>query len=156
MEASVAQSLPFNSVQFEVLSSRLESSFIAWKYLEHLLTKYSHKDDLIQLLGYYQYKRAFSVRAEVQPKVKESSPEWKVWEHVSRGLGVGVVIESSALEELYDMPSKNIEKSLRHLKGVGFEIRSHRTNKQIPKDSYLIPYPFPTLNNRSLQGLTEL
>ncbi len=156
MEASVAQSLPFQSVQFEVLSLLSESSLIAWKYFEHLLTEYSHKDDLVQLLGYYQYKRAFRIKADVQPKVKESNAEWKVWEHVSRGLGVGVIIESSTLEELYAMPWKTIEQSLRHLKGIGFEIRSHLTNKQIPKDSYLIPYPFPTLNNRSLQGLTEL
>jgi DNA (cytosine-5)-methyltransferase 1 len=42
------------------------------------------------------------------------------------------------------------------LKTIGFEIRSCNTNKQIKEGDYLIPYQFPTLNERSLQRLTEL
>lgn len=156
MDPSVAQSLPFHEVQFQSSSLGIESTMVSWKYFEFLLTKYSHKDDLIQLLGYYQYKRLFSIKSEVDPRLKKADANWVIWEHVSQGVGVGQIVEDYILTELYDLPWEVVSNSLRHLKRVGFEIRSSKTNKQIPKGSYLIPYPFPTLNSRSLQGLTEL
>lgn len=156
MGLSAAQVLPFKSVEFEVSSDRPESSMVAWKYFEHLVTEFSHKDDLVQLLGYYQYKRLFSIKAKVHPKLKKSDPYWTIWTNVTQGLGVGEIIRGSLLEELYNAPWEVISNSLYQLKSVGFEVRSSKTNKQIPKGSFLIPYPFPTLNNRSLQGLTTL
>ena len=47
-------------------------------------------------------------------------------------------------------------KHLQVLKRLGFEIRNHNTNKQIKEGYLLIPYCFPSLNERSLQRLTEL
>jgi DNA (cytosine-5)-methyltransferase 1 len=40
---------------------------------------------------------------------------------------------------------------LRELRRLGYEARSHDTNPQIPKGSFLIPYAFSTLTPDSVQ-----
>jgi len=57
---------------------------------------------------------------------------------------------------MFGVPQKELHAILTTMKEIGFEIRNHRTNKQIPAGHILIPYAFPTLNERSLQRLMRL
>lgn len=128
-----------------------------WKFLEKLIKKYAHKDDLIQLFGYYQYRSESVIKLSVFDDELKKKHFWKLIDYLNSGLiPVGKSIRLSEIQEITETDSKICITSLKLLKEIGFEIRSHKTNPQIQKDSYLLPYPFPTLNGRSLQRLTNL
>jgi len=132
-------------------------SFLAlWKFLEIKLRSLVHKDDLIQFFGYYQYKQAFHFDLKLSKEDIEPWFFWKVISHVTRGECVGKTLNINDIAGYYNMDKLHLLEALKILKSIGFEIRNCNTNQQIKKDYYLIPYQFPTLNERSLQRLTEL
>jgi DNA (cytosine-5)-methyltransferase 1 len=67
--------------------------------------------------------------------------------------GIGVATQSSAqgFGFLWDVNPDNVFYYLQSLRHLGYEVRNHNTNPQIPKGEYLIPYAFPTLNSKSVQ-----
>ncbi|MBX2999709.1 MAG: DNA cytosine methyltransferase [Caldilineaceae bacterium] len=137
-------------------SSSPRSLLAIWKYYEHLVKKYAAKDDLVQLFGYYQYKMAFSVSMTlVDPSLTVSS-FWRVVQQISSGHAVGSISPITTLAELFEVTEAELAAILVQMKELGYEIRNHRTNRQIPADHILIPYAFPSLNERSLQRLTRL
>jgi DNA (cytosine-5)-methyltransferase 1 len=71
-------------------------------------------------------------------------------------LSVGVIHATTAIAEMFNISEKELSTIFISMKQIGFEIRNHRTNRQIPMGSILIPYAFPSLNERSLQRLTSL
>lgn len=86
----------------------------------------------------------------------KSSPLWSFVSGVTQGIGVGSITELSALCADYDCSTDMLMEFLENLKNIGYEIRNNNTNKQIKTGMILIPYGFPTLNERSLQRLTRL
>ena len=56
----------------------------------------------------------------------------------------------------YGVDKKTLLYQLKDIKRLGYEIRNQNTNQQIKDGEILIPYSFPSLNERSLQRLTEL
>ena len=81
---------------------------------------------------------------------------WKVLSQISKGYSIGKIIHVNELSSDYGVPKDNLIAELKALKKLGFEIRNHNTNKQIHEGMILIPYTFPSLNERSLQRFTEL
>jgi len=81
---------------------------------------------------------------------------WRVASLVTKGVSVGTTIHIDQLIACYGLGKERLKQVLFEMKTIGFEIRNKSTNKQIKEDHYLVPYPFPTLNERSLQRLTEL
>lgn len=144
------------SITLRSFSEKEESVLALWKYLEKIITDIELKDDLVQLFGYYQYKQAYKVSIKIFGSHIMEAPFWKVLSKISEGYGVGKITRISELEQTFLMPEEDIIKSLKRLKKLGFEIRSTNTNQQIPNGMLLIPYAFPTLNERSLQRFTEL
>ncbi|WP_218576666.1 hypothetical protein, partial [Desulfobacter latus] len=69
---------------------------------------------------------------------------------------VGKILPISEISELYNAEAETLISQFQKLKLLGFEIRNHNTNRQIEEGYLLIPYSFPSLNERSLQRLTEL
>lgn len=149
---------PVGNIKFSLTSKSGSSrSLLAmWKVFEHLVRIYAIKDDLVQLFGYYQYKNSFDMNMMLFSESLILSDFWKVVKSVTNGQGVGSVCHSLELVDIYEISQKRLYPILTELKLLGFEIRSHRTNKQIPEEHILIPYSFPTLNERSLQRLTNL
>lgn len=138
-------------------STNQKSLLALWKIYELLVKRYLYKDDLVQMFGYYQYKLAYSLTMNIVENSLSLLPFWHVARKVTSGDGVGVIRPISQLTALYDLSSEEeLFSCLRELKNIGYEIRNHRTNKQIPNGFVLIPYSFPTLNERSLQRLTRL
>jgi DNA (cytosine-5)-methyltransferase 1 len=127
-----------------------------WKFLEKKVKELAHKDDLIQLFGYYQYRQDSLYRFVFLNKRMRRDPFWKVASQIISGIAVGSPLPLSELSDIYDVENNVLLTVLRQLKDIGYEIRNHNTNSQIKKDHYLIPYPFATLNERSLQRLTNL
>lgn len=152
--------LPAN---YELSSIILNSSSIdpnsvlaLWKYLEMTVKQYFHKDDLVQLFGYYQYKRKYSIRYKLHDPSVTDCPFWKVLSQVSSDKGVGRITSINDLARLYSISTDDLMSVIRDLKRIGFEVRNHNTNRQIGRDSILIPYAFPSLNKRSIQRFKEL
>ena len=142
-----------------LLNSNTSNSFslvALWKFLEKKVKELAHKDDLVQLFGYYQYRQE-SVYEFIfmDDKLKQDS-FWKIIAQIVSGVAVGVPLHISAMSNIYGIDENRLVSSLKKLKQIGYEVRNHNTNTQLHKDYYLIPYPFATLNERSLQRLTNL
>jgi DNA (cytosine-5)-methyltransferase 1 len=137
--------------------SKDHSSITAiWKYLEFMIKKFFHKDDLVQLFGYYQYSNNYEIVLKIDDPKLKIEPFWKVLIEISRGSLVGSIRSMSEIADVYGVDELTLFSQLRNIKGLGYEIRNHNTNQQIETGHFLIPYSFPSLNERSLQRLTEL
>ncbi len=138
-------------------STEVKSLLALWKIYELFVQRHLFKDDLIQLFGYYQYKQAYLMAMTITNNLLSISPFWSTVQKVTSGYGVGIINQASELACLYNLSSdEELLSCLRAMKDIGYEIRNHNTNKQIPNGMILIPYSFPTLNQRSLQRLTRL
>ncbi|MBP7960784.1 MAG: DNA cytosine methyltransferase [Caldilineaceae bacterium] len=138
-------------------SSRHESMLGLWKIYEYYVKKYLVKDDLVQLFGYYQYKKVFSFTMKLLDESLMTDAFWDTVKRVTMGVGVGEIVSAPELTFSLGLSSDDeLFSCLRMMKKIGYEIRNHKTNQQIRKGMVLIPYPFPTLNERSLQRLTRL
>jgi DNA (cytosine-5)-methyltransferase 1 len=138
-------------------STEVKSLLALWKIYELFVQRYLCKDDLVQMFGYYQYKQAYSINMTIVNKSLLNSPCWIVLQKVTSGYGVGAINKLHELTHLYRLSSnEELFSCLRIMKDIGYEIRSDKTNRQISNGMILIPYSFPTLNERSLQRLTRL
>jgi DNA (cytosine-5)-methyltransferase 1 len=121
----------------------------AWKALEEEVRERFGYADMVQASGYYTYGhkvRGTTLRA---PRVDP----WPVLTQVMSGLGVGETLHLKRLVSHWgvDYDAAQARREFAQLKQLGFEVRNHRTNPQIPRGKYLIPYPFPTLTPESVQ-----
>ncbi|MBE2221419.1 MAG: DNA cytosine methyltransferase [Anaerolineae bacterium] len=148
--------LTINAIIMQSFSSNPDSVTAIWKYLESLVKSHFHKDDLVQLLGYYQYSNNYATSLSIKDASLNEFPFWRVLANVSRGNIVGNLAHISDISSAYGIDEDTLSSQLRKLKSLGFEIRNHNTNQQIKNNHILIPYSFPSLNERSLQRLTEL
>jgi len=144
------------SITLRSFSRNQKSVLGLWKYLEQIIKEYAHKDDLVQLFGYYQSKKLYTVDIKVFDSSLSENFFWKVLVQISKGCNIGKMMRIDELSYNYGVSSENLIIALKELKTLGFEIRNHNTNKQISEGMILIPYSFPSLNERSLQRLTEL
>jgi DNA (cytosine-5)-methyltransferase 1 len=76
--------------------------------------------------------------------------------NITEGLAVGLPLHINEMSDIFQFENDSFKKSIKDLKAIGYEVRNHNTNPQLDVDCYLIPYEFPTLNERSLQRLTSL
>jgi DNA (cytosine-5)-methyltransferase 1 len=75
---------------------------------------------------------------------------WRVVQCVTRCIGTAAQLTATEFAELWGV-KEDVFFYLQSLKAMGYEVRSHNTNPQIPAGKYLIPYAFPTLNSHSVQ-----
>jgi DNA (cytosine-5)-methyltransferase 1 len=121
-----------------------------WKAFEEKLTELTDKADLVQLSGYYQYNTRINGTLTFQPQL-EVDTFWRVVQCVVTGIGVAIQISAQGLAALWAVKAEDVFSYLQCLRRMGYEVRNHNTNSQIPKGEYLIPYAFPTLTPRSVQ-----
>lgn len=150
------QTASVSSIIIRSFSSQHSSITAAWKYLERLIQRLFHKDDLVQFFGYYQYSNNYSINLKVDDPKLSLDSFWKVLIYISQGTLVGVIQPLTELSMVYGIDAKTLINQLKVMKSLGYEIRNNNTNQQIKDGELLIPYSFPSLNERSLQRLTEL
>lgn len=143
-------------ITMQSYSNQLSSITVLWKQLETIIRLYYHKDDLVQFFGYYQYPNKYLITINYTNKTLNKDAFWGILSHVSQANLVGKIYAIEDFSFNYKIEPQSLLTQLRKLKSLGFEIRNHNTNKQIKNGFILIPYSFPTLNERSLQRLTEL
>ncbi|MBD2522933.1 DNA cytosine methyltransferase [Nostoc sp. FACHB-133] len=132
----------------KALDTQLYTSL--WKAFEEKLTEATGKADLVQLSGYYQYNARISGIITFHPKL-EVKPLWRVIQCVARCIGTAAQLSATELADLWGVKAEDVFSYLQSLRAMGYEVRNHNTNPQIPKGEYLIPYAFPTLNPKSVQ-----
>ena len=119
-----------------------------WKAFEAELVFHEVRADLVQLCGYYQYIPKF--------QAKVSAFNAGSWigvglRRIIEGHGVRKILSLEDLASAVHLDKSKIPEFVGILKTFGYEARNSETNPQIPSDSYLIPYAFPTLTNLSVQ-----
>jgi DNA (cytosine-5)-methyltransferase 1 len=121
-----------------------------WKVFEEKLNETTGKADLVQLSGYYQYNARISgvLNFFVESKVNSF---WRVVQCITRCMGTSAQLKAAEFAKRWGVKEEEIFVYLQSLRAMGYEVRSHNTNPQIPVGEYLIPYAFPTLNPKSVQ-----
>jgi DNA (cytosine-5)-methyltransferase 1 len=172
----VSEESGFNYPKFEItLSHKLQKKWILdvekvvlmgyslneatftglWKAFERELVDIGIKADLVQLFGYYQYEPIANIRMTFLDE-KHIPKKWRIIQKVVTGLGVGKILKTDSLAKFWSIDSKHVFRYCRFLKDLGYEVRNKNTNPQIPENSFLIPYQFPTLNPMSVQLRKQL
>jgi DNA (cytosine-5)-methyltransferase 1 len=121
-----------------------------WKYFEETLIKLTGKADLVQLSGYYQYNPRINGILTCDPSLKEDL-FWQVVQSVVEGIGVAKQLPAKKLASQWGVKAQAVFNYLESLRRLGYEVRNNKTNPQISKGKYLIPYAFPTLMPKSVQ-----
>lgn len=121
-----------------------------WKAFEEKLSEATGKADLVQLSGYYQYNARIN---GVMNFCTESNVNsfWRVVQCVTRCIATSTQLKAKEFSEYWGVNEEDIFSYFQSLRAMGYEVRSHNTNPQIPVGEYLIPYAFPTLNPKSVQ-----
>ncbi len=123
----------------------------SWRFLENLMAKRGLKDDLIQLFGYYQYRPRYELSIEFSSSVPDR-PMSRLIDELATGNIVRRTMPETELREILGVNLKKMRGLLMEARREGFDIRTRKTNPQIPEGHLLIPYPFPTLNGMSVTG----
>ena len=114
---------------------------------ESELNKRNIKADLVQLNGYYQYQPLLSNELVMNKPTIYREQLIKV----TSGIGVSNIMTTNEMSVVYAIDKVNVIDFAVFLRKLGYEIRNHKTNPQIPEDCWLIPYTFPTLTKLSVQ-----
>ena len=120
---------------------------VAWKAFEQELISNAIKADLVQLNGYYQYPPRLIMEVNIPDSEKFS----RVLESIMSNKDIPAMKDSEALATEWIIPKENVMDAAEYLRKLGYEIRNHATNPQIPAGMWLIPYAFPTLTPLSVQ-----
>lgn len=126
-----------------------------WKMLEETIRARFGVADLVQLNGYYQYAPKIAVEADFSLAPFEAALRRALGEVLTRKTVAPLATLDELSERWQTEPDMAFE-VLNRLRAWGYEVRSRNTNPQIPDGKFLIPYAFPTLNRRSIQGKKSL
>jgi DNA (cytosine-5)-methyltransferase 1 len=149
VQPKIGWKLPYRKV---ILHAYSEEDFVftaLWKSFEEKVAENYGYADLVQLFGYYQYES--NIQAKFESVELTLNGVWRLISHI---LNSGVPGDSIHIEELAErliIEEMSLVNYLIKAKKMGYEIRNSLTNPQIEEDYFLIPYIYPTLNNRSVQ-----
>lgn len=142
-----AWSLNIENVIINIYSRNFLAYTAAWKAFEFELIKNNIKADLVQLNGYYQYDSSFVIESNIAKNVSNGF----LLHSILSGENVAQFVTTKELSDTWKILPNQVLESAKYLKKIGYEIRNSSTNPQIEKDTWLIPYKFPTLSKLSVQ-----
>jgi len=145
--------IPVEVVRLIVQEPSLFLLTAAWKAFDYYIAKKNIKADLVQLNGYYQYTPRICIKPRELEYTEATEPpyQWQTVKHVLEGIGVRQTMALEKLAALWHLALDDTIDSLIMLRALGYEVRSHYTNNQIPDGHVLIPYAFPTFTPKSVQ-----
>lgn len=145
--------LPCDEVILEGSSLDPSKFTISWKVFEAELQRQDIKADLVQLSGYYQYEPGFVAEMSVKGRTPWM---WRALSEVVQGKGTRGVLPTDSIASEWGIEADQVREFAQFLRLLGFEVRNHNTNPQIPGGHWLLPYAFPTLSHQSVQLRKEL
>lgn len=142
--------IPYKNIELVGHPLNSEVFVSLWKALQLYLAEANLKADLVQLSGYYQYMPRLEAEMTFSEE-KAPFPLWIIVKKVVEGIAVRQTLPLETMARLWEVPIALACRGLKNLRLLGYEVRGHSTNVRMPKNHYLIPYCFPTLNPRSVQ-----
>jgi len=147
--------LPWREVRLTALDSSPALFAGLWKMLEETTRACFGIADLVQLNGYYQYAPKIAVETDFARASFGADLAHALYDIVTRK-SVATLLSCEELSARWKSEPSTAFETLNRLRVFGFEVRSRNTNPQIPEGKFLIPYAFPTLCRRSIQGKKAL
>lgn len=144
--------VPFKEIIIKSNGDSVRHMCFLWKVLEKYLFNEYKIDDLVQFSGYYQYIPKIIASLEHS----EADTKLEIVSKIISGICVNDQMHIDDMAKDYGVDTLFLIDIFKELKLYGYEIRNHNTNPQIKVDEYLIPYIFPSMNDRSLQRFKEL
>lgn len=126
-----------------------------WKAWETELVRAGIKADLVQLCSYYQYTPEFAGKLHFSSS-QNITDEWRVLSLVVQGVGVRRITTLDEIATAWEIQKTEVMSMAKWLRDLGYEVRNHKTNPQIPADCLLVPYAFPTFTPQSVQLRKQL
>ncbi len=151
--------LPVHRILLQANALTEKTFVIVWKACEVWLSKTGLKDDWVQLNNYFAYRPSITCSMSI---LRESSLPakdrtfWRVVRSVVAGIGVRTPFHQEDLAQIWSVASAGLPNILGRLRRAGYEVRSSKTNPQLPSDTFLVPYSFPTFTHRSVQLFKDL
>ena len=100
--------------------------FVLYKYSISLvcilIKEYFHKDDLVQMFGYYQYQKNYTINLHYSNPALSEITFWKILESVSQGILVGNLVDIKELSYVYKIEKEELISKLKELKSLGLNI----------------------------------
>jgi hypothetical protein len=115
-----------------------------WKAFESELSRSTIGADLVDFGGYFRCRQVVSCSLAFGRGVRKDSL-WRAVQAVVGRAGVGRTLPASELGRLWGVPRADVQRVAEFLRTLGYEVRSRRTNPQVPAGHLLVPYPYPTL-----------
>ena len=141
--------LPFEQVELRLTELDRQLYLVAWRALQAYMAEARLRDDLVQLYGYYAYEPQVCNRASIE--TDDGDVNWSRLAEVVNGIGTRQILAAADLCGIFRLTKQQLNMWLLFLRDLGHEVRSNLTNPQIPSNSFLIPYSFPTLTRESVQ-----
>jgi DNA (cytosine-5)-methyltransferase 1 len=148
---------PTRLERIELWGDRLDEVLFAavWRALDAELTRHAGLADLVQLNGFYRNCQAV-VCSLTFGLAEKPNTVWKALAGVLQRRGVGTTLTTRKLAVAWELEVKQVKPFAKFLRLLGYEVRSSNTNRQIGPGRFLVPYPFPTLTPKSVQGRKPL
>ena len=144
--------VPFKEIIINSNGNSIRHVCFLWKALEHYLFNEYKIDDLVQFSGYYQYIPKIVASLEYS----KLDIKLEIVSKIISGICINDQKHLNNISDLFEVESLQLLEVFKELKLYGYEIRNHNTNSQIKFGEYLIPYIFPSMNDRSLQRFKKL
>jgi DNA (cytosine-5)-methyltransferase 1 len=144
--------VPFKEIIIKSNGNSIRHMCFLWKALERYLFNEYKIDDLVQFSGYYQYTPKIIASLEHS----ESDTKLEIASKIISGICINNQMHLDDMSKVYAVNPSVLLDTFKELKLYGYEIRNHNTNPQIRVDEYLVPYIFPSMNDRSLQRFKDL
>lgn len=139
--------LPYSDIRVIGTGSTPLLTTALWKAAEYCLASSGFKADLVQLSGYYQYPSQIVCKL-----TSEGLPiDFTAIKAVTSGKATRQLLSGEDIAPLLGVSPNSILPVAQELRTLGYEVRNHNTNSQIPEGYWLIPYEFPTLTPLSVQ-----
>lgn len=143
--------LPVEKVILEIFSNNWMAVTAGWKVLDRQLIVHQLKADLVQLNGYFQYGSKLKIDVDYGQLEKK-----EILEFIFDGTIVSKMLSTEDLASIWNISDEKVLPVAQELRRIGYEVRNHNTNPQIPNGTWLIPYKFPTLLPESVQTYKTL
>lgn len=144
--------VPFKEITIKSNGNSVKHMCFLWKVLEQYLFNEYKIDDLVQFSGYYQYTPKIIASLEHS----DSNTTLEIASKIISGMCINNQMHIEDMSKFYGVDNAVLIDIFKELKLYGYEIRNHNTNPQINVDEYLVPYIFPSMNDRSLQRFKDL
>ncbi len=140
-----------NEIKVLAKGVSLRGVTVAFKLMELYIRKRFGYEDLVQLSGYFQAKQSVEFALHRAGPSRNPGDFFVFLSEIVSGNWTRTIWQSRDLADRARMDESRLFLEMQKLKGLGFEVRNHSTNPQLPESSFLVPYSFPTLTSRSVQ-----